>query len=107
MRQGNSDKVKSYDAAHPCSMFFTRIVATFAREAKLFLLAKAASKNDFLRTIFSASDNGSVVDLPLFNVLQVVREPGQVICERGVDSFERFRACHIEIFNRDSISEIL
>jgi hypothetical protein len=50
-------------------MFFTRIVATFAREAKLFLLAKAASKNDFLRTIFIASDNGSVVDLPLFNVL--------------------------------------
>jgi len=56
MRCGNSDKLRSSDAAYPCCRFFTRIAAAFAGEAKLFLLAKAASKNDFLRTIFIASE---------------------------------------------------
>jgi hypothetical protein len=49
--------------------FFTRIAVSFAGEANLFVLAKAASKDDFLRTIFVALGKRSVVGLLLFNVL--------------------------------------
>jgi hypothetical protein len=46
-------------------MFFTRVAAIFAVDAKLFLLPKGASGNDFRRTIFIAL-------LTLFEIARVL-----------------------------------
>ena len=89
MRCGNLDKLRSYDTAYPCCRLFARIAAACGGEPKLFLLAKAASKNDIIGKIFIFLKNTAPLT-PCSIWFQVVRELVQVICGCSMYLFENF-----------------